>query len=68
MNRYVILALFSVALLSSCGPTMDERISAAQTKAQDAESHAQEAMRNADDLAIKVSDLEEKVQQLEDKQ
>jgi peptidoglycan hydrolase CwlO-like protein len=68
MNRYVILVLFSVCLLSSCGPTMDERIAAAQTKAEDAQSKADSAMEKAEELESKISDLEDKVQQLEDNQ
>lgn len=65
MNRSIILALFAVCLLSSCGPSMDERITEAQNKAQAAADEADQLNSKVADLETKVEELEAKVEELE---
>lgn len=63
MNRYAVLALFAVCLLSSCdNPNSPEHLN---TRIQDADAHARQALASIEELESKVSDLEQKVEELE---
>jgi outer membrane murein-binding lipoprotein Lpp len=60
MNRYAVLALFAVALLSSCGDSASDRLEVADV-------NARRAIAKADELSSRVSDLETRVEELESK-
>lgn len=65
MNRFVVLALLAVALLSSCdNPNSPEHLSA---RIQDADANARRAIESINDLESRVSDLESQVSDLETK-
>ncbi len=65
MNRYAILALFAVCLLSGCdNPNSPENLN---TRIKVADTNARRALDYVDDLEAKVSDLEQRVDDLETK-